>query len=193
MTYSALKDTQGLIFDFDGTIVDSMPVHFLSWKAAFLAFDADFSEKFFYDNAGVSLIGVVEKYNEEFGTSLCPSDVVTHKDKAHVAYLPQTRLIPTVFNIIKKYSGKLPMAIATGNSRNLTEPLMERLNLNGYFKAVVYGDDVTHPKPHPECFLTAAALIGVSPSVCEVFEDGDAGIEGARRAGMKVNDIRCWL
>ncbi|MBN2339924.1 MAG: HAD-IA family hydrolase [Deltaproteobacteria bacterium] len=193
MKYHAGDQIRGLIFDFDGTIVDSMPVHFLSWKSAFGALGESFSESFFYKHAGVSLQGVVQLYNVEYGTSLDPAVVVAKKDEAHAEYLPQTKVIPTVFDVIQRYYGVLPMAVATGNSKNLTQPLMERLDLTKYFNAVVFGDDVVQPKPHPECFLTAAEAIRVAPSFCEVFEDGEAGIEGARRAGMHVTDIRSWL
>ena len=193
MTYRISANIRGLIFDFDGTIVDSMPIHYLSWREAFATCHADFSEDFFYRHAGVSLVKVVEHYNAEHGTFLSPEAVVRLKDDAHAKYLPQTTLIPPVMQIIEAYHGKLPMAVATGNSKNLTAPLLERLALEKFFDAVVYGDDVHHPKPHPECFLKAASLIDVPASACEVFEDGEAGLEGARRAGMKATDIRPWL
>ena len=192
-TYIVSEDIEGLIFDFDGTIVDSMPVHFLSWKAAFGAFDARFTETFFYDHAGFSLIDVVKAYNREQGTSLSPEAVVAKKDAAHAAYLDRTRPIPVVVDLIERYHGRLPMAVATGNSRRLTEPLMEKLNLTRFFDGVVFGEDVENSKPHPDCFIEAARIIGVPPQRCEVFEDGDPGIEAARRAGMKVTDIRAWL
>jgi HAD superfamily hydrolase (TIGR01509 family) len=191
--YEVSKEIQGLIFDFDGTIVDSMPSHLLSWKAAFSAFGRTFSERFFYDHAGFSLIGVVEAYNNEMGTALVPSAVVAAKDENHLAYLDQTKPIPQVLDIVRHYHGRLPMAVATGNSRRLTVPLMDTLKLAKYFKVVVFGEDVVKGKPDPECFLKAAHAMGVPQERCEVFEDGDPGIEGARRAFMKVTDIRPWL
>ena len=193
MNYRITENIRGLIFDFDGTIVDSMPVHFLSWKEAFALHGADFTESFCYRHAGVSLEGVVKLYNETFGTNLNPALVVSQKDDAHRKYLFQTPVIPEIFDIIRDNFKKRPMAIATGNTRTLTEPLLAHLGLNPYFKAVIYGGEVTHPKPHPESFLKAAAAMGVEPAFCEVFEDGDAGLEGARRAGMKATDIRPWL
>lgn len=193
MIYSISSTVRALIFDFDGTIVDSMPIHFLSWREAFSSLGAVFDEKFFYENAGVSLVGVVETYNRHNGTALSPQEVVARKDAAHLKYLPHTPIIPQVVDVIKANHGILPMAIATGNSRNLTEPLISSLGLQRYFNAIVYGEDVENPKPHPDCFLKAASMLEVEPSWCEVFEDGDAGIEGAKRAGMKATDIRPWL
>lgn len=193
MNYAISEDIRGLIFDFDGTIVDSMPVHFLSWREAFAKHGADFTESFCYRHAGVSLEGVVKLYNEAYGTSLNPALIVAQKDEAHQKYLFQTPVIPQIIDIINSNFGKRPMAVATGNTRKLTEPLMNHLGLQKYFRTVIYGEEVTHPKPHPESFLLAAAAIGVEPAHCEVFEDGDAGLEGARRAGMKATDIRPWL
>jgi HAD superfamily hydrolase (TIGR01509 family) len=193
MEYKISADTKGLIFDFDGTLVDSMPVHFLSWKKAFAAFGAEFDEQFFYANAGVSLFGVVEKYNLENKTALNPKAVVAAKDKYHAAFLPETKLIQPVMDIVVKNFGALPMAVATGNSKNLTVPLMERLNLFRFFKAVIFGEDVRHSKPHPECFQKAASAMGIPADKCEVFEDGEPGLAAARRAGMKAVDVRPWL
>ncbi len=193
ISYEVAEDIEGLIFDFDGTLVDSMPSHYLSWRAAFGAFGATFTERFFYDHAGVSLIGVVTAFNREMGTSLPPVEVVTKKNAHHVTYLDQTKPIEPVLDIVRRYHRRLPMAVATGNSRTLTAPLMERLDLGKYFDAVVFGEDVQKGKPDPESFLTAARMIGVEPNRCEVFEDGLPGLEAARRAGMKVTDIRPWL
>lgn len=193
MFYQVAPNIRGLIFDFDGTIVDSMPVHFLSWKQAFHEFGADFTERFCYDHAGLPLLAVVETYNNKTGTTLDPLKVVQKKNIYHEAYLPETEPIPEVVSIIQRYYGKLPMAIATGNSRKLTLPLMERLNLTRYFKSVIFGEDVRRGKPDPESFLKAAKAIGVPPEKCEVFEDGDPGIEAAIRAGMKATDIRTWF
>jgi beta-phosphoglucomutase family hydrolase len=193
MVYEISPSIKGLIFDFDGTIVDSMPAHYLSWKEAFASFGADFTEEFCYTHAGLPLLSVVKSYNQKTGNHLPAQAVVEKKDACHVAYLPQTKTIPEVMNIIERYHGKLPMAVATGNSRRLTTPLMEMLGLKAYFKAIIFGEDVTHGKPHPESFLKAASAIHVSPDKCEVFEDGDPGIEAAIKAGMKVTDVRPWL
>ena len=193
MRYQVTHGIQGLIFDFDGTLVDSMPAHLLSWKAAFSAFGMAFSERFFYDNAGLSLIGVVEAYNREMRTNLPPADLVALKNTKHTAFLDEIRAIPQVLEVVERYHGVLKMAVATGSTRNVTEPLMARLNLRGYFDAVIYGEDVENGKPHPDSFLKAARAMNVPPQTCEVFEDGDPGLEGAKRAGMKATDIRPWL
>ena len=191
--YNVSPSTQGLIFDFDGTIVDSMPAHFLSWQEAFSAFGETFLEPFFYAHAGVSLIGVVEAYNRENSTALSPTAVVKSKEQAFRRHTDRIVPIPQVLDVMNQYRGRLPMAVATGNTRLHTLPLMERLGLRDYFDALVFGDDVSKPKPSPECFLKAANLIGVSPEHCVVFEDGVPGLEGARRAGMTAVDIRPWV
>ncbi len=193
MIYTVSQEIEGLIFDFDGTVVDSMPAHYLSWRAAFSEFGAEFTERFCYDYAGLSLTAVVETYNREMGTTLAPAEVVALKNKKHLSYNDHIHPIPEVMDLIDRYFGKLPMAVATGGMREVTAPLITALGLIDYFVTVVYSDDVKRSKPHPDAFLQAARAMGIAPDRCEVFEDGEAGLEAARRAGMKATDIRPWL
>ncbi len=193
MAYRVDENIKGLIFDFDGTITDSMPVHFISWQKAFEVHNAVFDEEFFYSKAGYSLTAVVDTYNKEYNMSLDANAVADLKNKLHYDYISQIELIKPVFEIIKSYYNVLPMAIATGSNRGITEYTMEKLGIEKYFMGIVSADDVKNSKPHPEVFLKAAELIGVNPDECEVFEDGDPGLEGAGAAGMKATDVRKWL
>lgn len=193
MDYTVSPNIKGLIFDLDGTLVDSMPAHFLSWKAAFRKHGCEFDEAFFYANAGVSLAGVVGLYNAQHKLNLDAETVVKDKNAAHLKYLEKTQLIEPVFAVVRKYHGTLPMAIASGNSRDISVSLLEMLGIGHYFGIMVFGTDVKNPKPHPECFLTAAKQMGIAPGHCEVFEDGEPGLQGAIAAGMKATDIRAWL
>jgi HAD superfamily hydrolase (TIGR01509 family) len=193
LPYQISNDIRALIFDFDGTLVDSMPANLASWQESFASFGHRFDEAFFYRHAGVSLVGVVKLYNDAHGSTLDPEAVADLKTRLHVKYVPQTRLIEPVIDVVRRHHGKVPMAVASGNARTGVEAVMETLRISHFFDAVVCGEDVPLPKPAPDCFLTAARLIGVSPTSCEVFEDAAPGIEGARRAGMKATDIRQWL
>jgi len=193
MTYKIDENIKGLVFDFDGTITDSMPVHFISWQKAFEAHDAVFDEEFFYSKAGYSLTAVVEAFNKENNRSLDPRSVADLKNKLHYEYIPRIDLITPVFEVIESYHNILPMAIATGSNRDITEYTIDKLSIGKYFEGIVSADDVQNSKPHPEVFLKAAQLIGVAPENCEVFEDGDPGLLGAVSAGMKATDIRKWL
>jgi HAD superfamily hydrolase (TIGR01509 family) len=193
MKYIIDENIKGLIFDFDGTIVDSMPVHYLSWSKAFEMNDVIFNEEFFYEKAGLSLVSVVEEYNKRYNRDLNAKSVAELKNKLHYDYISELKLIKPVFEVIKSYSNILPMAIATGSDRDITLYTIERLKIDKYFKGIVSADDVENSKPDPEVFLKAAELINIVPEQCEVFEDGLPGLEGARAAGMKATDIRAWL
>jgi len=187
------ENIRGLIFDFDGTLVDSMPANLLSWKEAFDAFGRTFDEDFFYTHAGVSLVGVVRLYNEKHGTDLNPEKVAALKTTLHQKHIPQTKLIDPVFDIVTRFHRRIPMAVASGNARSGIEAVMNALSIAHYFEAVICGEDVVSPKPAPDCFLAAAARLQVAPERCVVFEDAAPGLEGARRAGMQAMDVRPWI
>lgn len=193
MSYIISKDIKGLIFDFDGTVADSMPAHLLSWCEAFEKHHVKFDEDLFYEKAGVSLPGVVDFYNKKHSTDLDPYKVANLKNELHVKYIPEVKIIEPVFEVIKEYYQKIPMVIGTGNSKNTTKMAIEALNLEKYFEGVISADDVKNPKPAPDTFLAAANLIEIAPEFCEVFEDGEPGLAAAKAAGMKATDIRDWL
>jgi beta-phosphoglucomutase-like phosphatase (HAD superfamily) len=98
--------------------------------------------------------------------------------------------VEEILSIVKEYHGKLPMSVGTGASRKSAEVQLKALGLTDYFDAIVSADDVTHHKPEPETFLECARLMNVEPKNCQVFEDGDLGIEAAKKAGMITTDVR---
>jgi beta-phosphoglucomutase family hydrolase len=185
---------RGLIFDWDGTIIDTMPVHYLAWVDTVQQLGADFPEYLFYDLAGVPSDRIVEVLNEKFGYNLDPQETAAAKERLFVEkYLARANLIEPVLNVARQYKGKMPMAVATGGIPPVLNKAMAQTGLTGFFDAVVTADDVEHGKPAPDTFLEAARRIGVAPELCQVFEDSDAGLEGARRAGMVATDIRSIL
>ena len=108
-----------------------------------------------------------------------------------MVYLLQ--FIVEVTSILDLYHNKLPMSVGTGASRRSAMVQFETLQITHYFNAIVTADDVTIHKPEPHTFLKCAQLMGVEPGHCQVFEDGDLGIEAARKAGMMVTDIRPFI
>ncbi|MBE0668196.1 MAG: HAD-IA family hydrolase, partial [Bacteroidales bacterium] len=103
-------------------------------------------------------------------------------------------VMPTepVAALVRKYNGILPMAVGTGGHREAVEKTLEITGLRKYFDIIVTANDVEQHKPDPETFLRCAELMSVEPVFCEVFEDGDLGIEAAHRAGMIATDVRGW-
>lgn len=181
---------RGLIFDCDGTIADTMPLHYQAWAAALGSYGADFPEAMFYDMAGIPTVRIIELLNERHGYKLPVSESAELKEKLFVELIPQVAPIEPVVRIVNEYTGKLPMAVATGGTRAICRKTLEALGLYDRFVAVVTADDVRHGKPAPDIFLEAARQLSVEPALCYAFEDADLGVQSAMAAGMVVVDIR---
>jgi HAD superfamily hydrolase (TIGR01509 family) len=182
---------KGLIFDWDGTLIDSMPTHYLAWRDTVRQLGAEFPEPLFYELAGVPSDRIVEALNQKFGYKLDPYVTATAKEALFMEkYLSQAVLIEPVMKIARDNKGRLPLAVATGGIPLVIGQGLANNGLEDFFDAVVTSEDVARGKPEPDTFLEAARRLGVEPQYCQVFEDGDAGLEGARRAGMVATDVR---
>jgi beta-phosphoglucomutase family hydrolase len=175
---------KALIFDLDGTLADTMPVHFWAYKNILADYGIDFTPELFGTLAGVPAVGTIQKLNEQFGTQMDPEKIGHFKEAEYEKIMHKMKPVEPVVELVKKYHGKLPMAVGTGGYKRLAWKSLEILGLDSYFNILVSSEDVTHPKPHPETFLKCAELLGVEPEYCQVFEDGDLGIHAASAAGM---------
>jgi beta-phosphoglucomutase-like phosphatase (HAD superfamily) len=183
----------GLIFDFDGTLADTMPQHYLAWSDVLNQHGGHFPEELFYSLGGKSTLEIVKILNGKMGYELDPVRVAADKEDRFLAYLDQVRPIEPVVELAHSQRGKMPMAIGSGNLRWLVERTLEVIGMVGFFDVIVTIDDVQQGKPAPETFLLAAAKMGVEPARCQVFEDGELGLQAARQAGMVDTDIRLYV
>lgn len=184
------EDVQGLVFDCDGTIADTMPLHYRAFCAALGEHGCEFSEALFYELAGIPTVRILEILNEKHGYNLPVREAAELKEQKYFQLMEQIAPIEPVVYLVKKYAGKLPMAVATGGTRAICMKTLTTLKLVGHFQAVVTAEDVRYGKPAPDIFLECARRIGVAPQRCYAFEDADSGLEAARRAGMTAVDIR---
>jgi beta-phosphoglucomutase-like phosphatase (HAD superfamily) len=194
MKYDIQSGVKGLIFDLDGTLVNTMPFHLKAWQKAcqYLGLDLDIDYlRAQTGNSNRRIAADIINFNG-MDCEVTIDQVTETKLKEFYKYEHLISLIEPVFSIARKYSGKLPMAIGTGGPRRSVNRTIELTGLNSYFDIVVSADEVTNHKPHPETFLTCAVLMGIEPQYIEVFEDGNFGIEAAIRAGMKPTDVRSW-
>lgn len=175
---------KALIFDLDGTLADTMPVHFRAYQHILKDYGVDFSPEIFASLAGIPAVGTIAKVNEIYGTNMDPEKVGHFKESEYEKIMHQMKPITPVIDLLKEYHGKLPMAVGTGGYHRLAWKTMEILGLDKYIDILVSADDVKNPKPHPDTFLRCAELMGVSPADCQVFEDGEPGMQAARAAGM---------
>lgn len=175
---------KALIFDLDGTIADTMPVHFIAYQNILSEYGINFTPEVFDSFAGIPAVGTIYKLNEIYGTRMDPETVGMRKEQEYEKMMFKMKPVEPVVKLIKEYHGKLPMAVGTGGYKRLAWKTLEIIGLNDYFDILVSTEDVTHPKPHPETFVKCAEKMGIEPQFCQVFEDGQLGIEAAKTAGM---------
>jgi beta-phosphoglucomutase family hydrolase len=176
---------QGYIFDCDGTIADTMPLHFRAWTRAMKEFGGTFPEELFYSWGGIPTFKIVEQLNAKYGTTMDPEVVPRVKEEYFVELIPQVLPIEPVVALVKQFHGTAPMAVASGGHREIVIKTLDALGLTPFFDAIVGAEDVEHGKPAPDPFLEAAKRLGVEPTACLVFEDSPTGIEAAKAAGMQ--------
>ena len=182
---------KAIIFDLDGTLVDSMPAHLEAWCEALSIYGASgiFKEDVFMAMGGRPTRDIVIELNDEYDLHLNPESVALAKKEAFLRRVGEIGLIEEVVEFARSMRGKVPMAIASGGSRLVVEKTLASVGLSDWFDEVVTADDVPVGKPEPDVFLHAAALLGVNPSECLALDDAPAGILAAQRAGMQVISI----
>jgi len=180
------REYGGYIFDCDGTLADSMVVHYKAWLAALSAHGArfDFSWELFISRAGMSLPNTVRALNLQFGLALDPEAVTASQRLEYERFLPTVQPITEVVELALRVAASRPVSVASGGERIIVRRTLELIGLGQTFPVVVTAEDVTHGKPAPDMFLLAAERMGVPPTECVVFEDSILGLEAAKRAKM---------
>jgi HAD superfamily hydrolase (TIGR01509 family) len=172
------------LFDCDGTVVDSMPLHYLAWKQALGEWNCDFSEDTFYAWGGLPVAEVISRLNAQHGLQMPVTAVETRKENLYYDHISRLRAVPEVVQHIDAMYGKIPFAVVSGSTRESVVKSLEAVKLLGKFDTLVCAGDYAKSKPDPEPFLQAASRLGVAPEACLVFEDTDMGIQAATAAGM---------
>lgn len=175
---------KAFLFDLDGTVADSMPLHLVSWQQAVEEHGGTFPTELFWAWGGIPLPRTVQMLNERFGLSMEVEAVVERKEGLYLERLADVKVVDSMAATIAKHAGRTAMAIVSGSPRNTIERTLKALGLDDRFAAVVGAEDYIHGKPAPEPFLTAAAQLNVAAADCLVFEDAEAGIASAIAAGM---------
>jgi len=172
------------LFDCDGTIVDSMPLHYVAWKKALAEWNCTFEEELFYAWGGRPVRDIIASLNDMHGLNM-PVDAVAHRKEAlYHDQLPQLQAIDEVVAHIEAQHGRIPLAVVSGSRRSSVVGSLSALSLLDKFDTLVCAEDYKNGKPAPDAFLLAAKRLGVPPVSCLVFEDTDMGIEAATAAGM---------
>ena len=184
------SDTAGLIFDCDGTLADTMPIHLIAWNRAMREMGGAITPEEFWGFAGVPTIRIIELLNERHGFTIDPIAGCDLKERYYVELIHSVEPISEVVAVVEQYRGQLPIAVATGGQAAVVARTLAQIGLADAFDTIVSADDVTHGKPAPDIFLEAARRLNVPPERCIVFEDADNGVIAAQKAGMACIDVR---
>ncbi|ADU70359.1 fructose-1-phosphate/6-phosphogluconate phosphatase [Pantoea sp. At-9b] len=179
-----------LIFDMDGTILDSEPTHRKAWHQVLSRYGFAIDDEKMVGFNGAPTWQLAQFIIEQNNASHDPHQLAAEKTQVFKAMLLEgVRPLP-LMEVVKAYHGRRPMAVGTGSEHSLAEALLKQLGVYHLFTAVVGADDVQRHKPQPDTFLRCAELMGVAPARCVVFEDADFGVQAAKAAGMDVVDVR---
>jgi len=175
---------QAYLFDCDGTIVDSMPLHYIAWKTALAEWNCDFPEDLFYSWGGKPVDEIISTLNEMHGLHMPVEALGKRKEGLYFDLLPQLKAIPEVVEHIDAQYGRIPFAVVSGGRATSVTKSLDTVKLLDKFETIVGAGDYINSKPAPDAFLLAAQRLGVEPRHCLVFEDTDLGIQAATAAGM---------
>ena len=187
--------TRAVIFDCDGTLADTMPVHHGAWQAMLAEHGMVFGHEQFYAFAGMPSVRIIERLALEQAVELAAGQaeaMALDKEHRFVELIGLVQPIPEVVAVAEHCRGNMPMAVASGGDRWVVERTLRTIGVYDWMAAIVGAEDTERHKPEPDVFLEAARRLGVDPSACTVFEDSELGLEAARRAGMESVDIRPW-
>lgn len=177
----------GYIFDCDGTLVDTMPLHYRAWDRAMqrAGLQKTLDEEFFYSLGGMPTRKVAKVFADHYKLSIDVERVFHEKEELFLEMQAEMKVIQPVVDFAKKHHGKAPMSVASGGPKPVVVKTLELMHLSELFPVVVTPEDVAHGKPAPDMFLLAAKKMGVAPERCLVFEDAEPGVQAAIAAGMQ--------
>jgi len=181
---------EGIIFDCDGTLADTMPLHWRAWQVITARHRLHLPEDRFYALGGVPSRDILKMLSQEQGIPIDHLAVAREKEAEYLPLIAQVEPINTVVGVARANHGRIPLAVASGGTRRIIEQVLDHLGIRNLFKAIVTSEDVVNQKPAPDIFLEAARRIGVPPQRCRAYEDTDLGMEAIRAAGMEAVDVR---
>jgi beta-phosphoglucomutase-like phosphatase (HAD superfamily) len=183
-------EPKGLIFDCDGTLADTMPLHWSAWQTVTRRYGLEFSEERFYSLGGVPSRDIFKLLAEEQGLALDPLVAAKEKEAEYIPFLSHIQPVEAVVRIARENFGRIPMAVASGGLQSHINEVLQHLGIRQFFIAVVTSECVTRQKPAPDIFLEAARRLGVPPQFCRAYEDTDLGLQAIKAAGMEPVDVR---
>ncbi len=184
---------EGIIFDCDGTLADTMPLHWRAWQAITQRHKLQFPVDRFYALGGVPTRDILKMLSREQGVPIDPAAVALEKENEYLPLITQVEPVDVVVSVARNHHGTTPLAVASGGTKKIITQVLEHLGIRELFDAIVTSEDVTRQKPAPDIFIEAARRMGVRPEHCRAYEDTDLGLQAIRAAGMEAVDVRDLL
>ena len=191
-------DFDGYIFDCDGTLADTMPLHYRAWTESLTQKlgrpSVEFTEETFYHFGGMPARHIVERMNRDYGWNLPPEKTAHEKELDFLRLLPGVGPVPEVVAVLESLGTSAKCLVASGGLTTIVAETLQRIGIpvgpDQVVKSIIGSDQVERGKPFPDLFLHAAEVLGVPPARCLVFEDAEPGFLAAKAAGMTYIDIR---
>ncbi len=180
---------QALIFDLDGTLIDSKQAHVLAWRKVMESDGKNMSDDDYEALKGRTSHAFAEGLQDMHGLSLPSEEAKTLKDAFYIELLHCVVTYHQTMDLVQSYHQRLPLALGTNEDKEVAHRIIEFLNIKRFFDIVVTSSEVANPKPAPDLFLECARRMHVEPAHCHVFEDSPVGIQAAKAAGMGVTDV----
>jgi len=186
------REYDALIFDCDGTLTDSMPVHYVAWRQTLSKWGLSFPEDRFYSLGGMPTEKIIRLLASEQNATLDAKRIADEKELAFLELIHLLEPIPAVIEVVRLFQSRVPMVVASGGFRDVITRQLLQIGCDGMFDDLVTAEDTERHKPEPDVFLEAARRVQANPARCLVYEDSDLGLQAARAAGMDFIDIRTF-
>ncbi|MDA8743510.1 HAD-IA family hydrolase [Rubripirellula amarantea] len=180
----------GLIFDCDGTLSHSMPLHYIAWRDTMARYGIEFLEDRFYSMGGMPSEQIIAILSHEQNVSVPTDQAAAEKEAAFADQIFDLMPVTAIVEVVRQHVGRLPMSVASGGIRPIIDQQLQQIGLDSIFAAIVTAEDTERHKPEPDVFLEAARRLNIPPERCIVFEDSPLGFTAAFRAGMDCVDVR---
>lgn len=178
-----------LIFDCDGTLAHTAPLHYRAMQAALRDQGQEITQDWYKARVGLSRSKLFSDFQETHNVSVDIQTACRKSQDVFKEIVAEARPIPEVVSVAKHYFGQVPLAVASGGERDLVQATLNVIGICDLFKLMVTISEINTGKPEPDIFLETACQLQINPADCLVFEDSKEGIEAARRAGMQVIDV----
>ncbi|MBT2527439.1 HAD family phosphatase [Streptomyces sp. ISL-99] len=181
-----------VLFDWDGTLVNSHPLNFRGLSRACANWGLTLNESFYASRIGTSGAELISELAAATGTHVPIDEVVAQCLDLILDEVAELQTYRPVVQLAETLHGRLSLAVASGGARRAVHAGLDATGLRPLFTDVITGEDASRGKPDPGLFLLTAARLAVAPARCLVYEDSTEGVQAAKAAGMDVVDVRCF-